>query len=103
MKNRDRLLTIYENTKGLGIVNSQYGFSRLCGRRQSWFSASISVGRPFSLSAMITLATALENLSKTDIEREQCDKARQLINSLWLIIKARAMSPTGSHDAIARV
>ncbi len=49
MKNSDRFQTIYETTKGLGIVTTQHEFSRLCGRRDSWFSASKCVDRELSL------------------------------------------------------
>jgi hypothetical protein len=93
MKNSDRFQTIYETTKGLGLVNSQHEFSRLCGRRDSWFSASKSVDREMSLAALITLTKALERLPAEQVPRAKRTKLKQLTRTLWLMIEAKAMTP----------
>ena len=40
IKTQTLLTKLFGQCKSLGIVKSQYEFSRLCGRRQSWYSAS---------------------------------------------------------------
>ena len=93
MKNSDRFQTIYESTKGLRIVHTQHVFSRLCGRRDSWFSASKSVDRELSLAAVITLTKALERMSADQVPRAKRTKLKQLTRTLWLMIEAKAMTP----------
>ncbi len=93
MKNSDRFQTIYETTKGLGIVSTQHEFSRLCGRRDSWFSASKCVDRELSLAALITLTKALERLPANEVPRNKRTKLKQLTRTLWLMIEAKAMTP----------
>lgn len=93
MKNSDRFQTIFDSTRSLGIIKTQNEFSRLCGRKDSWFSASKSVERDLSIGALITLATALQRLPTNCIPRSKRTKSKQLIRTLWLMIESKAMTP----------
>ena len=93
MKNSDRFQTIYDSTRALGLVDTQHEFSRLCGRKASWFSASKSVDRELSLAALITLTKALERLPPDRVPRSKRTKLKQLTRTLWLMIEAKAMTP----------
>lgn len=93
MKNSDRFQTIYDSTRALGLVNTQHEFSRLCGRKASWFSASKSVDRELSLAALITLTKALERLPAEQVPRNKRTKLKQLTRTLWLMLEAKAMTP----------
>jgi hypothetical protein len=93
MKNSDRFQTIYDSTRLLGLINTQHEFSRLCGRKASWFSASKSVDRELSLAALITLTKALERLPADRVPRSKRSKLKQLTRTLWLMIEAKAMTP----------
>ena len=92
MKNSDRFQTIFDSTRSLGIIKTQNEFSRLCGRKASWFSASKAVDRDLSIGALITLATALEHLPAERIARSKRGKSKQLIKTLWLMIESKAMT-----------
>jgi hypothetical protein len=93
MNNSDRFQTNYESTRALGLVNTQHEFSRLCGRKASWFSASKSVDRELSLAALITLTKALECLPSDQLPRNKRAKLKQLTRTLWLMIEAKDMTP----------
>ena len=93
MKNSDRFQTIFDSTRSLGIIKTQNEFSRLCGRKASWFSASKSVDRELSLAALITLTKALERLAAEQVPRNKRTKLKQLTRTLWLMIEAKAMTP----------
>jgi len=51
VKNSDRFQAIYDSTRSLGIIKTQNEFSRLCGRKDSWFIASKAVDRDLSIGA----------------------------------------------------
>jgi hypothetical protein len=93
MKNSDRFQTIFDSTRSLGIIKTQNEFNRLCGRKDSCFSASKAVDRDLSIGALITLATALEHMPAERIARSKRSKSKQLIRTLWLMIEAKAMTP----------
>ena len=93
MKNSDRFQTIFDSTRSLGIIKTQNEFSRLCGRKASWFSASKCVNRELSLAALITLTKALERLSTDQVPRSKRGELKQLTRTLWLMIEAKAMTP----------
>ena len=93
MKNSARFQTIFDSTRSLGIIKTQNEFSRLCGRKDSWFSASKAVEREMSLAALITLTKALERLPKDCIARSKRSTSKQLIKTLWLMIESKAMTP----------
>ena len=84
--------TIFDHTRALGIVKTQNEFSRLCGRKDSWFSASLCVDRDLSIGALITLATSLEKLPKDRIPRANRGKSKAFIKTLWLMIESKAIS-----------
>jgi hypothetical protein len=93
MKNSDRFQTIYDSTRALGVVATQSEFSRLCGRKDSWFSASRAVERDLSIGALITLTKALERLPQDRVPRSKRGKLKQLTRTLWLMIESKAMTP----------
>jgi len=93
MKNSDRFQIIYESTRSLGVVKTQQEFSRLCGRKDSWFSASKCVNRELSLAALITLTKALERMPTERVPRRKRSNLKQLTRTLWLMIEAGAMTP----------
>ncbi len=93
MKNSDRFQTIFDSTRSLGLIKTQNEFSRLCGRKDSWFSVSKAVERDLSIGVLITLATALERLPAEQIARSKRSKSKQLIRPLWLMIESKAITP----------
>jgi hypothetical protein len=56
MQNRDFSECLFETALALEITESQYHFSRLCGRRPSWFSATKVSSRLISTQALVTQA-----------------------------------------------
>ena len=94
MKNSHYLQTIYENTRSLGLVTSQYGFGRLCGRKDSWFSSAKSSDRPMTISAMITLAMNIERLPADQIPRSKRKQVKELTQTLWLLVESKTTYPT---------
>lgn len=91
MESRTYLKTIYESVRLLGVVQSQYAFGRLCGRRNSWFSAAKSRNRPMSIVAMITLAMSLDRLSSDPMSPTQ-QGIRELARTVWPLIESREVS-----------
>jgi len=71
----------------------QREFSRLCGRKDSWFSASRAVERDLSIGALITLTKALERMPPDRVPRSKRAKLKQLTRTLWLMIESKAMTP----------
>jgi hypothetical protein len=49
--------------KRLGIVETQYDLSRLCGRNPSYFSSMMSKGRGLKLGSLALLASRLQRRS----------------------------------------
>jgi len=93
MKNSYFLQTIYENTRSLGLVTSQYGFGRLCGRKDSWFSSCKSTDRPMTIAAMITLAMNIERLPADRIPKSKRKQVKELTKTLWLLVESKATLP----------
>ena len=52
--------TVYHQLHEIGFVKSQYEFSKLCGRKKTWFSAIKAANRTVSVSALFTLAQNLQ-------------------------------------------
>jgi hypothetical protein len=98
-KNSYYLQTIYENTRTLGLVESQYAFGRLCGRKESWYSSAKSSDRPMSIAAMITLAMNIERLPADRIPRSKRKQVKELTKTLWLLVESRATTPD-VHDLV---
>jgi hypothetical protein len=93
MKKSYDLQVIYESARSLGLVESQYAFGRLCGRKNSWFSSAKSSDRPMSIAAMITLAMNIERLSAERIPRSKRKQVNELAKTLWLLIESKATTP----------
>lgn len=92
MENSTYLQSIYENVKSLGVVRSQYAFARLCGRKNSWFSAVKSRNRPMAIAAMISLVINLERLPSDVMSSIGKQRVIELAETLWLLIESRAVS-----------
>ena len=58
------ITAIYQQLHKIGIVKSQYDFSRLCGRKKTWFSSIKSRNRALSVAALYTLAGNLKRQSQ---------------------------------------
>ena len=93
MNNSHYLQTIYENTRSLGLVTSQYGFGRLCGRKDSWYSSAKSSDRPMTIAAMITLAMNIERLPAEQIPRSKRKQVKELTKTLWLLVESKTTMP----------
>ena len=90
MNNKDFLQTLYDGTRHLGIVKSQYEFGHICGRNNSWFSCAKSVDRTMPLDALVILAVSLEKLIPVRLPKSRQPEAKKLVRSLWDIIRAKA-------------
>ncbi|MDO8973820.1 DUF6626 family protein [Reyranella sp.] len=55
------ITAIYHQLRDIGVVKSQYEFSKLCGRRNTWFSSIKARNRSASVSAVYTLANNLKS------------------------------------------
>jgi hypothetical protein len=55
------IATVYHQLHKIGFVKSQYEFSKLCGRKKTWFSAIKAANRNVSVSALFTLAQNLKH------------------------------------------
>ena len=93
MTNKEYYQTLYDCVRNIGIVSSQYEFGRLCGRKQSWLSASKCTERPITLGALTTLAYNLERASKSDLPRCKRKQTKVLIDTVWKLVEARASFP----------
>lgn len=57
-------VNIYQQLYQSGIVKSQYEFSRLCGRKKTWFSSIKCRHRTLSVAALYILARNLQRQSQ---------------------------------------
>ena len=55
------ITAIYRQLHDIGVVKSQYEFSQLCGRRNTWFSSIKARNRTASIGAVYTLANNLKS------------------------------------------
>ena len=83
---------LYENCKKLGIVDTQYEFSELCGRKTTWFSANKSRDLPISTTAALTLSIRLRERANDELPRRLQPTARQLSGMLmdWVVEQSKA-------------
>ena len=95
MKNSEIYTVLFETARSLGLADSQYEFSALCGRKQSWFSCAKSVNRNMSIGAMVSLAVSLQNLPPDRISRSARPHVKRLVASIWQLVEAK-----GSGKAI---
>ena len=89
MSNREFLQTIYESVRSIGLVQSQYEFGELCGRKQSWFSCAKSSDRQMSVGALVSLAVRLDQLPIERVPRKLRPMRKELVNSIWNKIEAQ--------------
>jgi hypothetical protein len=84
------LTKLFRQCKALGLANSQYEFSRLCGRKPSWFSSSRCRNVAISTDAAVTLSVKLEKSARDDLNSELQSQATHLSNLLMAVVKERA-------------
>ena len=84
--------TLYENCRTLGLVDNQYEFSELCGRKTTWFSANKSRDLPISTTAALTLSIRLRERANNQLPRRLQSSARQLSGMLmdWVVEQSKA-------------
>jgi hypothetical protein len=56
--------SLYINLRKNGVVASQYEFSELCGRKNTWFSSVKCRKRPITIGALYLLAHNLAQRAK---------------------------------------
>ena len=81
-QNSPFLQLLYDNCRNLGLVQNQYEFSELCGRRSTWFSASKSRDLPLSKTAAVQLSIKLKHKADTELPRKLQPTARKLSTML---------------------
>ena len=85
------LETLFQSCKQLGLVKTQYDFSKLCGRRTTWFSASKSRNLPISSHAAVTLSIRLRRYAEERAPRSQRTTIKQLSETLARYVEVRAL------------
>ena len=84
------LTKLFGQCKSLGIVKSQYEFSRLCGRHQSWYSASKCRNVQISTDAAVTLSVMIEKRAREELPEDVRPYALNLSRLLLETIKEKA-------------
>ena len=84
------LTKLFYHCKALGLVSSQYEFSRLCGRKPSWFSSSRCRNVAISTDAAVTLSVKLEKSARDDLNSDLKPQATYLSNLLMAVVRERA-------------
>ncbi|WP_141400589.1 hypothetical protein [Magnetospirillum sp. 15-1] len=73
------LIDIYEQVKGLGIVNSGREFGALMNKSQSYLSSSISRKRSPSIEALLSLTKSIDQIIvTTKDEASRCRNRNQI-------------------------
>ena len=90
IKSQTLLTKLFGQCKSLGIVKSQYEFSRLCGRRQSWYSASKCRNVQISTEAAVTLSVMIEKRAREELPEDIRPYALNLSRLLLETIKEQA-------------
>ena len=90
IKSQTLLTKLFGQCKRLGIVKSQYEFSRLCGRRQSWYSASKCRNAQISTEAAVTLSVMIEKRAREELPEDIRPYALNLSRLLLETIKEQA-------------
>ena len=85
------LESLFQSCKQLGLVETQYDFSKLCGRNTTWFSASKCRNLPISSHAAITLSVRLKRYADEQAPRGHKLTIRKLSETLALYVEARAL------------
>ena len=99
MADNEILKSIYLSALELGIVDSQYAFSKLCGRKHNWFSCSKSIGRNMSIGAMVTFAVRLDHLNLSHLPPSKRTEAKLFAKSIWKWVEAETIGPNISKSA----
>jgi hypothetical protein len=81
---------LFGQCKSLGIVKSQYEFSHLCGRQQSWYSASKCRNVQISTDAAVTLSVMIEKRAREELPEDIHPYALNLSRLLMETIKEKA-------------
>jgi hypothetical protein len=89
MSNREFLQSIYDTVRSMGLVQSQYEFGKLCGRKQSWLSCAKSMDRQMSIGALVSLAMNLEQMPIETLPRKLRPMRKQLVSSIWGMIETQ--------------
>lgn len=79
----------YNQMKASGIVKTQREFSRLCGRRGSWTSSSISRNKAMSLDTMLYCYMRVmeaRDHAATNSRLEKTESLNQTLNDIWHVI-----------------
>jgi len=84
------LTKLFSQCKSLGLVKSQYEFSRLCGRQQSWYSASKCRNVQISTDAAVTLSVMIEKRAREELPEDIRPYALNLSRLLLETIKEKA-------------
>jgi hypothetical protein len=92
-QNSPFLQLLYDSCRNLGLVQNQYEFSKLCGRKTTWFSASKSRDLPLSKNAAVQLSIKLKHKADTDLPRKLQPTARRLSNMLMDHIIQTTLEP----------
>ena len=90
IKTQTLLTKLFGQCKSLGIVKSQYEFSRLCGRRQSWYSASKCRNVQISTEAAVTLSVMIEKRAREELPEDIRPYALNFSRLLLETIKEQA-------------
>ena len=89
MSNKEFLQSIYDTVRSMGLVESQYEFGELCGRKQSWFSCAKSTNRQMSVGALVSLAVSLDQIPADRVPRKLRPIRKQLVSSIWSMVQAQ--------------
>ena len=89
MQRRDFSECLFETALALDVNESQYHFSRLCGRKPSWFGATKASSRPISTQALVTLAMNIELRMDQQHYRRHRKRLRQFQKIVWQALIAR--------------
>jgi hypothetical protein len=84
------LQNIFDTCKQLGLVETQYQFSEMCGRQSSWFSANKTRDLPISTTAAYTLAVRLKDAAQNELPRKLRPHAHAMSALLLGMINERA-------------
>jgi len=98
MSNREFLQSIYDTVRSMGLVQSQYEFGKLCGRKQSWLSCAKSMDRQMSIGALVTLAVNLERIPIETLPRKLRPMRKQLVSAIWSIIETQGSQRAAVSD-----
>ena len=101
MSDNQILHSLYNEALSIGIVNNQYAFSRLCGRKHNWYSCAKSIGRKMSIAVMITLAVKLDHLDLSYLPPAKRQEAKSFANSIWQQVEAEIVGLPAQEEAKA--